>query len=155
MTRVPRGFTVHTGPSPHLPGGSSPRGARLGPPAQLTWQAVTVLFHSTILSGCRITSWYTSSAGQGRKVWGRAGRGLDGARCTWAHQPFPVGWEKPAGGSPHHQALPGWSPRQSKKLQSTLSITHLQNEGLAVKGNLDGVHSVPIFLWQGQKGTRR
>lgn len=32
------------------------------------WQAVTVLFHSTILSGCRITSWYTSSAGQGRKV---------------------------------------------------------------------------------------
>lgn len=37
-------------------------------PGPLTWQAVTVLFHSTILSGCRITSWYTSSAGQGRKV---------------------------------------------------------------------------------------
>ena len=31
---------------------------------------------------------------------------------------------------------------------------HLQNEGLAVKGNLDGVHSVPIFLRQGQKGSR-
>lgn len=49
---------------------------------------------------------------------------------------------------------PSWSPRQSKRLQSTLSITHLQNEGLAVKGNLDGVHSVPIFLRQGQKGSR-
>ena len=23
-----------------------------------------------------------------------------------------------------------------------------------MKGNLDGVHSVPIFLWQGQKGGR-
>lgn len=48
---------------------------------------------------------------------------------------------------------PSWSPRQSKRLQNTLSITHLQNEGLAVKGNLDGVHSVPIFLWQGEKGS--
>lgn len=43
-------------------------------PGQLTWQAVTVLFHSTIFSGCRITSWYTSSAGQGRKVCGRGSR---------------------------------------------------------------------------------
>lgn len=23
-----------------------------------------------------------------------------------------------------------------------------------MKGNLNGVHSVPIFLWQGQKGSR-
>lgn len=50
-------------------------------PGWLTWQAVTVLFHSTILSGCRITSWYTSSAGQGRKVC-RRGSGLGGGRET-------------------------------------------------------------------------
>lgn len=34
------------------------------------------------------------------------------------------------------------------------SLTHLQDECLAVKGNLDGVHGVPIFLWQRQKGDR-
>lgn len=28
-------------------------------------------------------------------------------------------------------------------------LTHLQDECLAVKGDLDGVHGVPVFLWQG------
>lgn len=54
-------------------------------PAGLTWQAVTVLFHSTMCSGCRMTSWYTSSAGQGRKAWARwvglAGPRAQGQLC--------------------------------------------------------------------------
>lgn len=35
------------------------------------------------------------------------------------------------------------------------SLTHLQNEGLAMKGNFNGVHSVPILLCQGQRVTGR
>lgn len=31
--------------------------------------------------------------------------------------------------------------------------THLQDEGLAMEGNFNGVHSVPILLWQGQRVT--
>lgn len=33
--------------------------------------------------------------------------------------------------------------------------THLQDEGFAMEGNLNGVHSVPILLWQGQRVTGR
>lgn len=103
------------------------------------------MFHSTILSGCRITSWYTSSAGQGRKVWGRGGGGLGGGSCA-------LGGEKPNKGplgsfleSQTEQEAPGHS-------RTCTSLTHLQDERLAMKGNLDGVHSIPIFLWEGQKG---
>lgn len=49
---------------------------------------------------------------------------------------------------------PSTSPREGTRFQNTASHPHLQDEGLAMKRNLDGVHSVPIFLWQGQKGGR-
>lgn len=59
---------------------------------------------------------------------------------------------------PEGPLAPSWSPRQSRRLQDTpetpTSLAHLQDECLAVKGNLDGVHSVPIFLWEGRKGSR-
>lgn len=83
--------------------------------ARLTWQAVTVWFHSTILSGCRITSWYTSSAGQGRKAWGRAGTGLGGANCAQAHSPSLWVERK----LPEGPSAPTSSPRWGRQLQDT------------------------------------
>lgn len=134
---------------------SALRSGQARPPARLTWQAVTVLFHSTILSGCRITSWYTSSAGQARTVWGRAGGGLGGASCAQAHPPFPRGGEKPArrplGLFPESQT----EQEAPEHARTPISLTHLQDECLAMKGNLDGVYSIPIFLWAGQKGGWR
>lgn len=66
-----------------------------------------------------------------------------------------LGGEKPNKGplgsfleSQTEQADPGHS-------KTGTSLTHLQDERLAMKGNLDGVHSIPIFLWEGQKGGWR
>lgn len=42
-----------------------------GAVAVVTWQADTVLFHWTIFSGCKMTSWYTSSAGHCIKAWAK------------------------------------------------------------------------------------
>lgn len=100
MPRAPRGnwsCRGVTAPNPPRPCAPALRGGPAGPLHQLTWQAVTVLFHSTILSGCRITSWYTSSAGQGRKVC--AGR--------------PEGWAGPhVPGHSRPSLLVGRNPRE-------------------------------------------
>lgn len=131
--------------------GCAPICALRGSQTGLTWQAVTVLFHSTILSGCRITSWYTSSAGQGRKVWDRAAEG-------WV-VPDGLGQTNPSllvGGT--HQRAPRHLPGASCAVwgsRTPAPLTHLQDKRLAVKGNFNGVHGVPIFLWQGQKVAGR
>lgn len=55
---------------------------------------------------------------------------------------------------PAGPSAPTWSPRGSGPARTPSSLTHLQDERLAMKGNLNGVHSVPVFLWEGQKGGR-
>lgn len=52
------------------------------------------------------------------------------------------------------QPIPG-VPDRAGDCRTLASLTHLQDECFAMKGNLDGVHSIPIFLWQGQRVAGR
>lgn len=64
------------------------------------------------------------------------------------------GWVVPEKRPPLVGRLGGSTP-DGAGVSGTPFPTHLQDEGLAVEGNLNGVHSVPILLWQGQRVTGR
>jgi hypothetical protein len=49
----------------------------------------------------------------------------------------------------------GRSPSDGAPVSGISFPTHLQDEGLAMEGNFNGVHSVPILLWQGQRRMGR
>lgn len=92
---------------------------------------------------------------------GRAGRPGAGQAACWVRPAglgptaSPSRWGDPARGplSPYVKSQTGWETPGHSGTPNPL--THLQDERLAMKRNLSGVYSVPIFLWEGQRVAGR
>lgn len=79
---------------------------------------------------------------------GQEGLGQGGQRAEWGQMclgtaALPSWWGETCQKAPQPPAETSDRPGASR---TPASLPHLQDEGLAVKGNFDGVHSVPVLL---------